>query len=58
MKSMESLLDTRILTVSGKTLGENLSTAEIKDEKVIRPLQSPRQREGGFAILKGNLGIS
>lgn len=58
MKSMESLLDTRILTASGKTLGENLSTAEIKDQKVIRPLQTPRQREGGFAILKGNLGIS
>lgn len=58
MKSMESLLDTRVLTASGKTLGENLSTAEIKDQKVIRPLQNPRQREGGFAILKGNLGIS
>jgi len=58
MKSMERLLDTRVLTASGQTLGENLKTAEIKDPQVIRPLENPRHKEGGFAILKGNLGIS
>lgn len=58
MKSMESLLDTSVMTASGQTLRENLKQAEIRDTQVIRPLHNPRNKEGGFAILKGNLGIS
>ena len=57
MKSMQSLLDTRVMTASGQTLAQNLAKAEIRDPEVIRPLNNPRNKEGGFAILKGNLGI-
>jgi dihydroxy-acid dehydratase len=58
MKSMQSLLDTSVMTASGQTLAQNLKSAEIRDPEVIRPLTNPRNKEGGFAILKGNLGIS
>lgn len=58
MKSMEGLLDTKVLTATGQTLAENLKSVEIKDREVIRPLQNPRNKEGGFAVLKGNLGVS
>jgi len=56
MKSMEQLLDTTVMTASGHSLAENLKEAEIKDSEVIRPINNPREKEGGFAILKGNLG--
>lgn len=58
MKSMASLLDTQVRTASGKTLAENLKTAQIKDAHIIRPLSNPWHKEGGLAILRGNLGIS
>jgi dihydroxy-acid dehydratase len=58
MKSMQSLLDTNVMTASGQTLAQNLTRAEIRDPEVIRPLTNPRNKEGGFAVLKGNLGIS
>jgi len=58
MKSIQSLLDTGVMTASGQTLRENLRKAEVKDPEVIRPLSNPRNKEGGMAILKGNLGIS
>ena len=58
MKSMQSLLDTSVMTASGQTLAENLKKAEIKDPGVIRPLNNPRSKEGGLAVLKGNLGIA
>jgi dihydroxy-acid dehydratase len=58
MKSMQSLLDTSVMTASGQTLAQNLKSAEIRDPEVIRPLKNPRNKEGGFAILKGNLGLS
>jgi dihydroxy-acid dehydratase len=58
MKSMEQLLDTSAMTASGQSLAKNLKEAEIKDPEVIRPLHRPRGKEGGFAILKGNLGIA
>lgn len=57
MKSMEQLLDGSVMTASGRSLAENLKEAEIKDSEIIRPLNNPRGKEGGFAILKGNLGI-
>jgi len=58
MKSMESLLDTSVMTASGQTLAANLQKAEIRDPQVIRPLHNPRNKEGGIAVLTGNLGIS
>lgn len=43
------------LTVSGKTLRENVEGAEIKDTDVIRPLDNPHSERGGLAVLFGNL---
>jgi dihydroxy-acid dehydratase len=43
------------LTVTGKTVGENIKAARVLDDKVIRPLKNPYTKEGGIAILRGNL---
>jgi len=43
------------LTVTCKTLGENVSGAEVADPTVIKPLDDPYKKEGGIAILRGNL---
>ncbi len=58
MKSMEQSIDTTVITAGGQSLSENLKDVEIKDSNVIRPINNPREKEGGFAILKGNLGIA
>ena len=58
MKSMATLLDTNVITASGMTLAENLSIADIRDAEIIRPLSRPKGKNGGIAILKGNLGIA
>ena len=50
-----NLLDTSCMTVTGKTLGENISGAINKDPSVIRPVESPYSTTGGIAVLKGNL---
>jgi dihydroxy-acid dehydratase len=42
-------------TVTGMTLGESIGKAEVKDSKVIRPLDDPYDKDGGIAILRGNL---
>lgn len=42
-------------TVTGKTLGENISAAVIRDTGCIRPLETAYSNEGGLAILYGNL---
>jgi dihydroxy-acid dehydratase len=52
----EGLLHGDTLTVTGKTMAENLETAELPEgEDVIRPLSYPLAPEGGIAILRGNL---
>lgn len=43
------------ITVTGKTLVENIADAEVLDASVIRPLDKPYMKEGGIAILRGNL---
>jgi len=58
MKSMETLLDTKVMTVSGKTLAENLESTVVKDPDIIRPLDNPKDKNGGIAILKGNMGLA
>jgi dihydroxy-acid dehydratase len=58
MKSMQSLLDTSVMTVSGKSLADNLKSAEIRDPEIIRPLSNPKGKSGGIAILKGNMGVA
>ena len=49
------LLDTSVMTCTGKTLGENIANAVNKDESVIRPVSNPYSSTGGIAVLKGNL---
>ena len=55
LKAIESKLDTTQLTVTGKTLGENLKDVELVENDVIFPLSAPKNPEGGLAILHGNL---
>ncbi len=43
------------MTVTGKTIGENIKDARIKDPKIIRTVDNPYGKEGGIAILSGNL---
>src|SRR6516165_5283404 len=43
------------LTVTGKTLGENIAHAEVYNDDVIRTVEKPIYREGALAVLKGNL---
>ncbi len=49
------LLDTSVMTASGKTLGENLAGVANLDPEVIRPIENPYSQSGGIAVLKGNL---
>ncbi|MDY8108143.1 L-arabinonate dehydratase [Fulvimarina sp. 2208YS6-2-32] len=55
MKQMEAMLDTCVVTVSGKTLGETIDSAEVYNDDVIRPLSNPVYKEGSLALLRGNL---
>lgn len=55
MKTLEPLLNLDALTVTGKTVGENIAGARRLDERVIRPLENPVRRMGGIAILRGSL---
>jgi len=50
-----NLLDSDCLTVTGRTLGENIADAQIKNTDVIRPLDNAYSQTGGLAILRGNL---
>ena len=49
------LLDTDVMTVTGKTLGENIENAFNRDPETIRPVENPFSKTGGIAVLKGNL---
>ena len=49
------LLNLACLTVTGKTVGENIKDAVNKNEEVIRPVSNPYSKTGGLAVLKGNL---
>ncbi len=51
----KKLLDTSVMTCTGKTLGENIEGAEILDTDIIRPVDDPYSPQGGIAVLKGNL---
>ncbi|WP_137136321.1 L-arabinonate dehydratase [Rhizobium sp. FKY42] len=55
MKQMENRLDLSALTVTGKTMGENLEGAKVYNSDVIRPLSNPVYEEGSLAVLRGNL---
>lgn len=51
----KGLLDLSLLTVTGKTVGENIEGAYIKNENAIRPIDNPYSETGGLAILWGNI---
>lgn len=54
MKSLESHLEDNI-TVSGMTVKEICKAAENYDEDIIRPVDNPYHKEGGIAVLRGNI---
>ena len=49
------LLHTECMTVTGKTVGENIEGCVNKNPEVIRPVEHPYSKTGGLAVLKGNL---
>jgi len=57
LKELEKLdlIDTSVMTCTGKTLKENISDARNNDETIIRPVDNPFSKTGGIAVLKGNL---
>ncbi len=54
---IKGLIHSNAMTVSGKTLGRSVARAEIKDETVIYRVNNPYSKEGGLAILRGNLAM-
>ena len=53
--SKKGLINTDVMTVTGKTLGENIANAVNRDPEVIRPIDDPFSTTGGIAVLRGNL---
>ena len=51
----KNLLDTSVMTVTGKTMGENIADAVNVDTSVIRTVENPYSPTGGIAVLHGNL---
>ncbi len=49
------LIKTDLITCTGKTVAENIATAVNKDTEVIRPIDDPYTKDGGIAVLKGNI---
>jgi dihydroxy-acid dehydratase len=55
LKELAPLLHLDCLTVTGRTLGEEIERAQVRSREVIRPLDAPLAAEGGLAVLRGNL---
>jgi len=53
--SKGNLLYTDALNINGKTLGENIKFANVKNYDIIRPVDNPFSKEGGLAVLSGNI---
>lgn len=53
--SKKKLLHEDLMTVTGKTVGENIKDAVNRDTEVIRPIDNPYSEVGGIAVLRGNL---
>ena len=51
----KGLLNTSLITATGKTVGENIKECKNLNPEVIRPIDHPYSQSGGIAILKGNL---
>ncbi|MCH8023381.1 MAG: dihydroxy-acid dehydratase [Candidatus Marinimicrobia bacterium] len=52
---LDGVLQTECITVTGKTLGENVAGAQVKNRAVIRSVEEPHSPTGGLAVLYGNL---
>lgn len=50
-----NLLDTSVMTCTGKTLSENIENAVNRDTDIIRTVDNPYSKTGGIAVLRGNL---
>jgi len=55
LSNIEGLLDLSAITVTGKTLGENIAQAAVLDRHVIKSVEAPYSATGGLAVLYGNL---
>jgi dihydroxy-acid dehydratase len=55
VSNIPGLLNVDCPTVTGKTLGENIANATIKNPEVIHSLKNPYSQTGGLAVLRGNL---
>ena len=55
LKNIEEKINLDLITCTGQTVKENIKDAKVLDYTVIRPLDDPVHKEGGLAILKGNL---
>jgi dihydroxy-acid dehydratase len=53
--SRANVLDLNSMTVTGKSIGENISQSKINDSSIIRTIEEPYSKTGGLAILYGNL---
>lgn len=55
--SKKDLLHLSLVTVTGKTVGENISEAGILNADVVRPIYNPYSATGGIAVLRGNIAV-
>lgn len=55
VSKIPGLIDSKCITVTGKTIGENIASAQIKDTACIRTIENAYSKTGGLAILRGNL---
>ncbi len=57
MKEISRLgvINRKVPTVTGTTVGENMKKARVLNREVIRPVDSPYSKEGGIAVMRGNL---
>jgi len=55
LSKLDDILDASLITVTGKTLAENIEQAVITNPEVIRPISNPYSKSGGLAVLFGNL---
>ena len=53
--SKKDLINLDCMTVTGKTVGENIAHSRILDEETIRPIENPYSKTGGIAVLRGNI---
>lgn len=58
LSKRDGLLNLDCITITGKTLGENIAGCEIQDTDVIHPLEKAHSQQGGLRVLMGNLAPS